>query len=119
MMGMGLIDQKMALKLLDFPDLEGYMKYQNSDIEDIEYVIERICDFGEYIAPDPKQNLQLGMSMMLSAYLQGRREKLEQERLDLLQLWMLSADAIIKREQEQAMIAQQQAMAAQQVPQPM
>jgi hypothetical protein len=32
---------------------------------------------------------------------------------------MLSADAIIKREQEQAMIAQQQAMAAQQVPQPM
>lgn len=117
MMGMGLIDQKMALKLLDFPDLEGYMKYQNSDIEDIEYVIERIVDYGDYMAPDPKQNLQLGMSMMLSAYLQGRREKLEQERLDLLQLWMLSADAIIKREQEQAMIAQQQSMAAQQMPQ--
>jgi len=122
MMGIGLIDQEWAMKLLDFPDLEGYMKYKNSPTDFIEYVIEKIVDDGEYIAPDPKMPIQQAMPMFLSAYLSGRREGLEQERLDMLQLWMVSADAIIKEQamklQEQQM-AQMQAMQAQAQPEQM
>jgi hypothetical protein len=122
LMGMGMIDQTWAAKLLDFPDLEGFYKYRNADITFIEYLIERIVDFGDYIAPDPKIKLDLAIPMFYAAYLNGRMENLEQERLDLLQRWMVTAQAVMKQQQNimmQEQMQQQAAMAGQQPAAPM
>jgi hypothetical protein len=113
MMGIGLIDQEWATKLLDFPDLEGYMKYKNSDISFVEYLIERVTDFGEYIAPDPKMPLPLAIQMFQSAYLQGRIQGMDQEKLDMIQLFMVSANAIITEQQMKLQQAMAQQMPAQ------
>jgi hypothetical protein len=124
MMSIGLIDQEWAMKLLDFPDLEGYMKYKTGPLTFMEYIIERITDFGEYIAPDPKMPLAQAMPMFMSAYFTGRQEGLAQERLDMLQTWLVSADSIVKeqlmklqQEQAQAQMAQAQQQQIQQPPQ--
>jgi hypothetical protein len=114
LMQLGIItDPQQAAALLDFPDLDQFYKGKNAVHDFVGYVLERITDFGEYMAPDPKMPLEQMMPAFYDAYLNGRREGMEQERLDMLQAWMLTADQILKQRQQQ-MMAEQQAMMQQQ-----
>lgn len=115
MMQVGLIDQEWAMKLLDFPDLEGYMKYKTGPLNFIEHIIEKITDDSEFIAPDPKMPLAEAIPMFMSAYFEGRKSGLAQDKLDMLQAWMVTADAIIRQEQARLQQEQMQQMQAAQM----
>ena len=89
----GFIDKANGLRLLDFPDLESYTSLANAAIEDIEAMIEAMVDRGEYMPPEPFQDLALGVKMMQSAYLKAKADNVEEEHLELLRRWMEEANA--------------------------
>jgi hypothetical protein len=89
----GFIDKPNALKLLDFPDLDGYMSLANAPIDDIENLISNIIEKGEYQPPEPFQDLSLGIKMMQSAYLRAKTDLVEEEKLELMRRWMSEAQA--------------------------
>jgi len=91
----GFIDKKNALKLLDYPDLESYTSLANASVEDIENMIEKMAEKGEYESPEPFQDLQAGIQMMQSAYLKYKNDNAPEENLELLRRWMSEANAML------------------------
>lgn len=94
LMQIGQIPPEQGLDLLDFPDLDRYVSLKNAALDDIERTIEKLVD-GEYEAPEPFQNLTLGLSMMQSAYLKYKDDGLEEENLELMRRWMEEAKAVV------------------------
>ena len=103
------------LRLLNLPDLEAYNKRATSSLDDIEWVITRMKKHGEYWAPEPFQDLALGIEHVTAAYLDCRRGGLEEAKLDLFRRWITQAQRKMKELQAEA---QAEAMAAQVPPQP-
>jgi hypothetical protein len=93
----GFINKEYATKLLDFPDLEQYYNLNNSGVEDIDKTIEMIVDKGEYLTPEPYQNLEFGIKAMQQAYLHYKTENLPEDRLELMRRWMSDANDLIEK----------------------
>jgi hypothetical protein len=93
MLQAGFISKDDGLKLLDFPDLESVMSLTNAAAEDIDMMIEEMLEKGKPMAPEPYQNLQLGIMKCQSAYLRGKMNKVPPENLELLQRWIKQASA--------------------------
>jgi len=91
------IDKKDALRLLDFPDLQGVTKYTLAPTDDIYRCVELILDEGVYPQPEPFQDLEFGMKVMQSAYLYGRNNSVPEERLELCRRWLGEADRLRKK----------------------
>lgn len=108
----GFVTQKDATKLLDFPDLEGFYDFENSSVEDIESVIEKFIDGGEYETPEPYQDLAYGQVMMQKAYLLFKSQGAPEEKLDLFRRWIEDAKALQARASAEVQ-AQQMALQAQ------
>lgn len=100
LMQAGLIGPEQGLKLLDFPDLEQFMDMQNAAAHDIDRVIEKLMEKGEYETPEPYQNLEMGIRQMQQAYLLFRSQNADEERLELLRRWIADAEALIRQAQE-------------------
>lgn len=90
----GFVDQNFALSLLEFPDIEGYVGLKTAPLDDIMYTLERILYHGEFLTPEPFQNLELGLSIFQNAYLKARKDKVPDDRLELLRRWITSAQAM-------------------------
>jgi len=103
----GFIGKEEGLKLLDFPDLEGSINMLNADSNNLDKIIEKMMDKGEYISPEPYQNLENGIRKMQQAYLMFRAEGAPEERLELLRQWMEDAQGLVVKAQEQAPTATQ------------
>jgi len=123
LMTAGFIAQEDALKLLDFPDLQGYYGFRLAPGEDIDRLIEKFIDKGEYETPEPYQNLALGMQKLQDAYLLYRSQGAPDSKLELFRRWIddartLQANAAQELQQEQAqtendmLAAQQEAAVA-------
>lgn len=91
----GFFPKEFALKLLDFPDLDWAMSLFTAAIDDIDRIIEKMCDQGKYDPPEPFQNLSLGVQMVQSAYLREKDQGLKEERLDLLRRWITEAQGML------------------------
>jgi hypothetical protein len=83
----GFVSAEEGLSLLDFPDTQSTLNLKLAPKRDIENMIERMVDTGEYEPPEPFQNLQLGVDMCKAAYLQYRLMDVPEERLELLRTW--------------------------------
>ncbi len=92
----GFMSKEQAMKLLDFPDLEGFYNMENAPIEDIERQIEMMIEDGDYQSPEPYQNLELGVKMMQQAYLMYRSQNAPDEKLELLRRWIADADSLMQ-----------------------
>jgi hypothetical protein len=90
----GFIGQDDALKLLDFPDLQGYYGFKLAPGEDIDRLIEKFIEEGEYETPEPYQNLSMGISKLQEAYLMYRSQKAPEEKLELFRRWIDDARAL-------------------------
>ena len=106
LMGLGMIDQRNAKALLDYPDLEGVMEYENAQFDDIHCVLELIVDEGKYEPPMPYQALEYGKQLFQQVYVKLKNQKLEPERLEMLLRWgedasLLQAKAIPAQPQMQ------------------
>lgn len=114
----GFISREDGMKLLDFPDLEAVTRFYNAPLEDIEKMIDRMMETGEYEPPEPYQNLAEGIKKCQLAYLYFKTQNAPEENLELLRTWMSDAEELLatatqKAAQEQAALqaaAQPQAM---------
>lgn len=81
----GLLSPRQGKRLLDFPDLDQVEGLQNAAEDYLTMILEKIVDDGEYTAPDPFDDLQLGRELALEFYARGKTQDLEPERLEMLQ----------------------------------
>lgn len=95
----GFMGKEDAMKLLDFPDLQGFYNYANAGVDNIDRAIERMVEDGEYTTPEPYQNLGFGIERMQQAYLRYQNENAPEERLELLRRWMSDARGLLERAQ--------------------
>jgi len=118
LMQAGLMSREDGLKLLDYPDLKSFYNRVNAGIDDVEKQLELMIDKGEYMSPEPYQNLQYAIPFMQSSYLQYRADGAPEENLELIRRWIDEADSMIKSAQAAAMAQQApQGQAAPPVPQ--
>ncbi len=94
----GWVSQEEGRMLLDFPDLEHSTNLAVAAIEDIDRTVDWMLSGKDYLPPEPFQNLQLGVQRCQSAYLRARMENYPPERLELLQNWILQAQAMLQPE---------------------
>ena len=102
LMASGLINQRTASSLLEFPDIENAMSLQNSIVEDIRATIEDIVDEGLYSPPEPFQDLEYAIPQMQSAYIKYKRSNVEIERLELFTRWIEDAMLLVSPPAAQA-----------------
>jgi hypothetical protein len=95
MINTGMIAPNIGRKLLDFPDLEAEDAQETADIEDIEYTIDEMVDNGNYLPPEPYQNLELGKTIVQRNYLMFRTQGLPEAKLELLRLWLEDANNLL------------------------
>jgi len=123
LMAAGLLDKANGMKLLDYPDLRAYYDMVNAEVDVIEKQIELMVDKQEYSSPEPYMNLPNALKIMQNAYLKLKTEGAPEEVLDLLRRYMdetneLIAQASAPTPEEEAALAQQQALQTGQPGQP-
>jgi len=90
----GLLDPKDARRLLDYPDLASVTSLENARQDDILNTIDHMLQKGEYLPPEPLQDLQLGMELMQASYLKYKRMNVDRNKLELLTRWVSDAFAL-------------------------
>lgn len=101
-----LVDRQMlspeeAMKLLDFPDVRSITSLKTSALDDIMATIAMILEKGDYVPPEPYQDLQLGVKYMQSAYLKYKWKKIPEDRLDMFLQWINDAGDLLKASMNQ------------------
>lgn len=120
----GFITPRTAKKLLDFPDLESVETLQNAAEEWLEYVFDQMTEEAVYTPPDQFDDLALAEEMCLENIALGKRNHLDDEKMELLikyleQIRMLNGQAQQAMEAQQALQMQKAAaMQPQANPQP-
>ena len=109
----GFLTPRQGRRLLDFPDLEAVEGLQNASEDYLHQVLEKMVEEEpEYTAPEPYDDLGLARELAMEYYAQGKRDNLEEEKLELLRRFMDQIDLY-----QQAMAQPQGAGQPQAVPQ--
>lgn len=82
LMDRGLLSQAEGKRLLEFPDLKSVSL--NSPFEDAMSMIENALEEGVYESPEPGMDLETLISLGTSKYLEARRSRYPEERLEIL-----------------------------------
>lgn len=96
-MGAGLINQDEARALFDFPDTEGHMNLALADHDYALFAFETMVEDGEYVPPEPYQNLAMALELMRRAYLRARIDGAPDERLDLVRDHMAAIEQMMNK----------------------
>ena len=80
----GTIDRATAIKLLDYPDLEAEAHLGNAARDDVDAMIDRALEGGDFEAPDKYTNLDLLVERGTAAYLFARNHSAAEDRLSAL-----------------------------------
>jgi hypothetical protein len=87
----GFINKEDAIKMLDFPDVQGTTNLMASASVQMDMVIEQMIEKNIYVAPEPFQNLEYGVPKMQGAYLQAKVDGVPEDRLEKMRRWMSEA----------------------------
>lgn len=90
--------QQYAPSLLDFPDLESFSSIVNSSTDASRQVIEHILDTGEYVPPEPFQNLGETLQLAQSYYLKAKLGDAPDEVLEPLRQYMKAITVLMEPE---------------------
>lgn len=93
----GFIGKEDGMKLLNFPDLKAYYNLSTAAGYDIDRLIEKFIDDGQYETPEPYQNLEYGKTKMQQAYLYYRSKGAPEERLELFRRWIEDAQGLVNK----------------------
>lgn len=97
----GFVDMDFARRLLDFPDIDQYSTLKTAPLDNILYTIEKVLDDGEFVTPEPFQNLDLGIMLMQEAYLKALNDGAPEEHLDMARRWIKQAKTLKQRGEPQ------------------
>ncbi len=95
LMEAGFLELPEAMALLDFPDLSAEKNIRLAALKNIDWVISEMLEKGVYHAPQPFQDLQLGLQRVNSAYLMAFTDHAPEERLDILRRWLENAEEML------------------------
>lgn len=98
----GFISPRQGKRLLDFPDLEANGSLANADEDLLTKVLDAICDDGKFEPPEPTDDLQLSMELVVDYIARGRAQGLDEERLDMLRTWKAQVEALMAAAQPPA-----------------
>jgi hypothetical protein len=83
----GFYSQRVAKKLLNFPDLEAEDDLEGAMEDHITKVLDNIVEEGDYQPPEPDDDLDLSKQLVLEYIAQGKRDCLESDKLELLRTY--------------------------------
>jgi hypothetical protein len=66
-----------------------------ASIDDLLAVLDEILIKGNYVGPEPFQDLNTGITIFQQAYLRAKIDEVPEDRLELLRIWIESAQAMI------------------------
>jgi hypothetical protein len=91
-----MFDPPTLLGLLDYPDIKAVNSLATAPLENILWQISGILKKGKkgYMAPEPYQDLNLGLKLFTEAYLKAQRQNVAEDKLDLLRTWIEQAKAL-------------------------
>lgn len=98
LINMGYIPREIGLKLIDYPDIQEYTRLETAQIDDIDLTLNEILE-GKDPVPESFQNLNLGVSRMLSYYLKLRHTNLPEDRKNAIRDWIEIAQAELIKQQ--------------------
>jgi hypothetical protein len=91
----GMITPRQGRRALDFPDLDSIESLANAKEDLIARNLDSIIDYGEYIPPEPDDDLQLSKEMVLEYIQRYRLLDLEDEKLDLLRTYNAQIEELL------------------------
>ena len=107
LMQAGLLDPTIGRRLLDFPDLDAEDSIDFAPIDYIDWRISNMLDGEEYVPPDGIQDINLTISRTQKVYQREAVNGASEEKLAMLEQYILDAVAM-KQEAEAAQMQQLQ-----------
>lgn len=96
MQNAGYVDPETAQELLDMPDIEQYSNLKFSARRVVRDAVEKMVEDGEYIAPEPFQDLQYSINYAQMYYNYAKLHGAPEESLELLRRYMEQANTMVK-----------------------
>jgi hypothetical protein len=97
----GVISADEARHLINHPDLDSAMSLFDAYREHIDRVKQLLLD-GEYVAPDPRENLALGLSWMVMGYFEAMNDGAPEDRVENIRTWTDQAAFLLSKQQQPA-----------------
>lgn len=94
MMQSGLVTPEAGRRLLDYPDLEAEESLANSSLDYLNKILDDIVENGDFVAPEPFDDLVQARKLALEFYARGKLTKLSEDRLELLRKFMKQIDVL-------------------------
>jgi hypothetical protein len=91
----GWVDKDWGMRLLDFPDLDGYISLESAALDDLLYTLDQMIYKGLAQTPEPFQDLKRGVTIFQSGYLWAKRNEVPEERLELIRNWITRAQTML------------------------
>lgn len=95
MMNAGLLHPDDARRLLDMPDIEAINSYAAASYDNVMEAARRIIEEGEYFGPVAQMNLQDSIARMQQVFLKARFDRVPDDRLDMIDRWLLEAKQLL------------------------
>lgn len=92
----GFLSPRQGRRLLDFPDLEANGMLANAAEDLLTKKLDSICDEGEYIGPEPTDDLQLAMELVVEYLSLGASQGLDEERMDDLRTFKSQVEYLVQ-----------------------
>lgn len=105
----GFLSRDQAMRLWNHPDLDREISLMTASLEYAEQWCERILDGGDYLPPEPYENLDLGLTRRTQVYLKARIEGAPEKILQPFRDWITQAEGMLA-ETQAAVTAQAAAM---------
>ena len=98
----GLLSPEQALTVADNPDFKAIADDLTASRDLLSQAFDDMLDGGEFEAPEPFMDLQLGMKLATTAYQRASVQGCPEERLQMLRDWIDAADRLMQRAEEGA-----------------
>ncbi len=84
----GFMSPDQAVQLLDFPDLDGFLARKTAAQDNIERILEKIIEQGEYTVPEKIMDLELAGEITKETILMSLNDGLDAHKVDLLRTFL-------------------------------
>ena len=97
----GLVDKVTAMHLLELPDLEQVQTLEVTSYNIVLDQMESILEDGEFIHPEPYQDLLLALKLSQTTYLQAKMDKAPDDKLEMVRLYIEACKRLIDKQKMQ------------------
>jgi len=95
LMNSGLMQPQDGRRLLDMPDIESLNSYESASYDNTMEAARRIIEDGEYFGPVEQMDITDALRRMQQVYLRARFDGVAQDRLDMIDRWIIEAKQYI------------------------